>query len=144
MFLAIINDTYSEVKEEVENRKEDFQVIDMISRGYNNVREMVHTRDKLIDIQAVVKLAADDGVVTYDEIRDALRNLNFSDLEIEIFCAKYDKDGDFEFDIEELQAIGREDEDQFDNMDHLILESEKKTEEEDINQRKMTKGEFWQ
>ena len=52
MFLAIINDTYSEVKEEVEHRKEDFQVVDMISRGYNNVREMVHTRDKLIDIQA--------------------------------------------------------------------------------------------
>ena len=25
MFLAIINDTYSEVKEEVDNRKEDFQ-----------------------------------------------------------------------------------------------------------------------
>ena len=59
MFLAIINDTYSEVKEEVEHRKEDFQVVDMISRGYNNVREMVHTRDKLIDIQAskiVIKL----------------------------------------------------------------------------------------
>ena len=72
MFLAIINDTYSEVKEEVEHRKEDFQVVDMISRGYNNVREMVHTRDKLIDIQAVVKLAADDGVVTYDEIREGL------------------------------------------------------------------------
>ena len=27
MFMAILNDTYSEVKEDVENRKEDFQVI---------------------------------------------------------------------------------------------------------------------
>lgn len=26
MFMAILNDTYSEVKEEIENRKEDFQV----------------------------------------------------------------------------------------------------------------------
>ena len=26
MFMAILNDTYSEVKEDVENRKEDFQV----------------------------------------------------------------------------------------------------------------------
>ena len=142
MFLAIINDTSSEVKDEVENRKEDFQVIDLINRGYNNIREMVHTRDKLIDIQAVVKLAADDGVVTYDEVRDALRRLNFSELEIEIFCAKYDKDGDFEFDREELNAIGREADDQFANMDHLTLENEKKDEEE--QQRKMTKGEFWQ
>ena len=142
MFLAIINDTYSEVKDEVENRKEDFQVIDLINRGYNNIREMVHTRDKLIDIQAVVKLAADDGVVTYDEVRDALRRLNFSELEIEIFCAKYDKDGDFEFDREELNAIGREADAQLANMDHLTLENEKKDEEE--QQRKMTKGEFWQ
>jgi hypothetical protein len=51
MFLAIINDTYSEVKEEVDNRREEFQVGDMIMRGYNNVREMVHERNKLIDIQ---------------------------------------------------------------------------------------------
>ena len=29
MFMAILNDTYSEVKEEVENRKEDFQVRDI-------------------------------------------------------------------------------------------------------------------
>ena len=34
-----------------------------------------------------------------------MRNLNFSDMEIEIFCAKYDRDGDFEFDVEELQVI---------------------------------------
>ena len=27
MFMAILNDTYSEVKEDVENRKEDFQVV---------------------------------------------------------------------------------------------------------------------
>ena len=43
-----------------------------------------------------------------------------------------------------LQAIGREDADQFENMDHLTLESEKKEGEEEENQRKMTKGEFWQ
>ena len=30
MFMAILNDTYSEVKEDVENRKEDFQVIFII------------------------------------------------------------------------------------------------------------------
>ena len=42
-------------------------------RGYNNVREYIHERDKLLDIKATVKLAADDGVVTYDEIRENLR-----------------------------------------------------------------------
>ena len=31
--------------------------------------------------------------------------LNFSDAEIEIFCAKYDRDGDFTFDLDEINAI---------------------------------------
>ena len=80
--MAILNDTYSEVKEEVENRKEDFQMLDFLKRGYNNVREVISERDKLLDIQTTVKLAADDGVVTFDEIRENLRKLNFSDAEI--------------------------------------------------------------
>ena len=73
MFMAILNDTYSEVKVEIENRKEDFQMLDFLKRGYNNTREIVAKRDKLIDIQTTIKLAADDGVVTFDEIRESLR-----------------------------------------------------------------------
>ena len=73
MFLAIINDTYSEVKTEVEARKEDFQMGDFVMRGYNNVRGIVGERDKMIDIRSTVKLAAEDGVVTYEEIRENLR-----------------------------------------------------------------------
>ena len=34
-----------------------------------------------------------------------IHRLNFSDAEIEIFCAKYDRDGDFQFDLEEINAI---------------------------------------
>ncbi len=84
-----------------------FQVGDYVKRGYNNIREMFYTRDKLIDIKETVKLASEDGIVTYDEIRDSLRKLNFSDLEIEIFCARYDKDGDYQFNLEEINAIER-------------------------------------
>ena len=73
MFMAILNDTYSEVKVEIENRKEDFQMLDFLARGYNNVREVVGERDKLLDIQTTIKLAADDGVVTFEEIRGDLR-----------------------------------------------------------------------
>merc|ERR1719367_899803 len=65
MFMAILNDTYSEVKEEVENRQEGFQMGDFLLRGYNNVREVVSERDKMIDIQGAVKIAGEDGVVTY-------------------------------------------------------------------------------
>ena len=73
MFMAIINDTYSEVKTEVEARKEDFQMGDFVMRGYNNVRGMYGDRDKMLDIITIVKLASDDGVVTFDEIRENLR-----------------------------------------------------------------------
>ena len=48
-------------------------MLDFLKRGYNNVLEMIAERDKLIDIQTTVKLAADDGVVTFDEIRENLR-----------------------------------------------------------------------
>ena len=142
MFMAILNDTYSEVKEEVENRKEDFQVwflarkfnfwafyfghqlqmLDFLKRGYNNVREVVSERDKLLDIQTTVKLAADDGVVTFDEIRENLRKLNFSDAEIEIFCAKYDRNGDFMFTLDEINAIEEGLEDEMENDGQPITE----------------------
>ena len=48
-------------------------MMDFLARGYNNVLDKVGERDKWIDIQEVVKLAADDGVVTYEEIRENLR-----------------------------------------------------------------------
>ena len=46
---------------------------DFVARGYNNVLGMVSQRDKMLDIKSTIKLAADDGVVTYDEIRESLR-----------------------------------------------------------------------
>ena len=37
MFLAIINDTYSEVKGEMEMTKIQFEITDLFARGYNNI-----------------------------------------------------------------------------------------------------------
>ena len=37
VFLAIINDTYSEVKGEMEMTKIQFEITDLFARGYNNV-----------------------------------------------------------------------------------------------------------
>ena len=86
MFMAIINDTYSEVKEEVDTRRENFEVGDLVLRGYNNIREKVNERDKILDIKETVKLAADDGIVTYDEIRDSLRKyVHMLNMSIDFF-----------------------------------------------------------
>ena len=38
MFLAIINDTYAEVKMDVKSRKADFQIGDFFKTGVNNVK----------------------------------------------------------------------------------------------------------
>jgi hypothetical protein len=57
-----------------------------------------------------------------------------------VFCAKYDKDGDFEFALDEINAIEAGAGEQFENMDHLTLESEKP--KEVAVDKKMTKYEF--
>ena len=38
MFLAIINDTYAEVKEDVTNKPAEFSMGDFFSTGVNNVK----------------------------------------------------------------------------------------------------------
>ena len=37
MFIAIINDSYVVIKEEIQDDKEDFEVEDYLRRGYNNI-----------------------------------------------------------------------------------------------------------
>lgn len=74
MFLAIIGDTYAEVKEDVMNRPPDFQMGDFFKTGINNVKSHLGIQDRSIDVENAIKLAAeDDGFVTYDELRENLR-----------------------------------------------------------------------
>ncbi|CAG0885259.1 unnamed protein product [Darwinula stevensoni] len=107
MFLAIINDTYSEVKAEIAKQKNEFEIADYFKRGYNNLMGKLGRRDKLIDIQNALKLSDSnhDGALTFGEIRNNLRKCNFSDLEIEMFFAKYDMDGDRTLDEDEKRRM---------------------------------------
>ncbi len=93
MFLAIINDTYADVKTEVKSRKADFQMGDFFKTGVNNVKGYLGIQDRYsklqllwlhivltllycrgIDVENAIKIAAaDDGFVTYDELRENLR-----------------------------------------------------------------------
>ena len=60
-------------------------MLDFLKRGYNNAMEVVGERDKLIDIKTTVKLAAEDGIVTFDEIRQNLRQYEFLFIEFFIY-----------------------------------------------------------
>ena len=101
MFLAIINDTYSEVKAEMSLTKLQFEITDLFARGYNNVLGSVAMRDKMIDVENAIKLANEDGLVTFEEIRVELKKCDFSNAEIEMFFSKSDKDGDGTITVEE-------------------------------------------
>ncbi len=73
MFLAIINDTFTEVKAEIEARRLAYDVGDYLKRGYNNLLGQVASRDKAIDIENALKIAAEDGVITFEEVRANLK-----------------------------------------------------------------------
>lgn len=74
MFLAIINDTYSEVKAEIARRKMEFNISDYFAKGYHNVLVSLGSRDKVRDIEEALRSASmDDGRITYDEVRQNLK-----------------------------------------------------------------------
>lgn len=107
MFLAIINDTYSEVKAEIAKQKNEFEIGDYFKRGYNNFLGKLGKRDRIVDLQNALKLADSngDGKMSFTEIRKSLKANNFSDLEIEMFFAKYDKDQDKTLDSREAKMM---------------------------------------
>ncbi|XP_037094616.1 polycystin-2-like [Pollicipes pollicipes] len=122
MFLAIINDTYSEVKNEISAQKNEFEIADYFKRGYNNMMGKLGKRDKLIDIQNALKLADtnSDGIYSFDEIRKNLKKCNFSDLEIEMFFARYDLNGDRTLGDDEARLMMADLEDQKLELDREI------------------------
>ena len=73
MFLAIINDTYAEVKEELETQAVTYDIGDYFKRGYNNWLGKFGTRDKAIDIENALKLSEHDGSIEFAEVRQNLK-----------------------------------------------------------------------
>lgn len=97
MFLAIINDTYSEVKAEISMQKSEFEITDYIKRGYNKVLEKLSLKkDRIRDIQDAIQSADlnHDKQLDWEEWRLDLKMRGIPDAEIEAVFAKYDQDGD--------------------------------------------------
>merc|ERR1712051_252608 len=66
---------------------------DFFSTGVNNVKGSMGIQDRGVDVENAIKLAAaDDGFVTYDEIREHLRKARFSDVEIDLFFCLFQND----------------------------------------------------
>jgi len=97
MFLAIINDTYAEVKADLESKESEFEIGDYFKKGYDKMmNKLSFKREKIVDIQKALQTADSnqDNKLDFEEWRQELKNRGHADAEIEAVFAKYDVDGD--------------------------------------------------
>ena len=134
MFLAIINDTYGEVKAELKRAKPAFQLGDFFMVGVNNVKFAAGIQDRKLDVENALKMAAeDDGFVTYNELRENLKHSNFSDVEIDLFFNMFSEDPSMaDMLIDEDEARERElEEERLLQMEKMLEEDDSDDSEED-------------
>ncbi|XP_076365526.1 polycystin-2-like isoform X2 [Tachypleus tridentatus] len=107
MFLAIINDTYAEVKTELASEKNEFEIGEYFKKSYKNLMSKLGRRDKIVDIQNAMKQVNGDQIrrFSFDELRQTLKQQNFTDVEIEMIFSKYDLDGNRVLDETETKQM---------------------------------------
>jgi polycystin 2 len=108
MFLAIINDTYQEVKAELENKKNPFDISDFVKQGYIKMRErLTAKRDRIADIRKALSVADinADKRLDFDEWRNEMKSRGYAEEEIEAVFAKFDINGDRVLDAEEVREL---------------------------------------
>ncbi|XP_053477960.1 polycystin-2 isoform X2 [Ictalurus furcatus] len=104
MFLAIINDTYAEVKADMAQQRSEMEITDLIKKGYHKAMVKLRLRKTAVDdISDSLRQAG--GKLNFDELRQDLRGKGHSDAEIEAIFAKYDLDGDQELTEHEHQQM---------------------------------------
>ncbi|XP_006007388.1 polycystin-2 [Latimeria chalumnae] len=116
MFLAIINDTYSEVKADMAQQKTEMELADLIKKGCN--KAMVQLRLKKTTVDDITdSLRQAGGKLNFDELRADLKGKGHTDAEIEAIFAKYDQDGDQELTEREHQQMRDDLEKERDDLD---------------------------
>lgn len=109
MFMAIINDSYTQVKEEMANSQPEFMLSDYLKLNYAKVVDKLNLRrNRIMDIQEVLK---SDEVSSKDELdfntwRRLLKKKGYADMEIEALFSRYDKDFDHKLnEVEKLKLV---------------------------------------
>lgn len=128
MFLAIINDTYAEVKSNIANQKSEFEIGDYFKKGYQKMLDKLSfKREKILDIQKALKSADvnQDNKLDFEEWRANLKSRGHADAEIEAVFAKYDLDGDRILDEEEQRKMQEDLEGQKAELNEEIEEMER-------------------
>ncbi|XP_062422535.1 polycystin-2-like protein 1 isoform X1 [Pungitius pungitius] len=92
MFLAIINDTYSEVKEELSSQKDELQITDIIKQSYmKTFTKLKLKKEKISDVQKA--LQSGSGEIEFKDFRETLKEMGHSEQEISAAFSRFDHDG---------------------------------------------------
>ncbi|XP_056113041.1 polycystic kidney disease 2-like 1 protein [Rhinichthys klamathensis goyatoka] len=107
MFLAIINDTYSEVKSELASQKDEFQISDLIKQSYaKTFMKLKLKKEKISDVQKTLDSGSSD--LEFKDFRDALKEMGHADHEISAAFSKFDQDGNQTLDKQEQEIMKQE------------------------------------
>lgn len=143
MFIAIINDSYGEIKAELASQKSDIELGMYLKKGYNKVLNKMNIKqNQILDIQKAITTADTDGdnMIDYIEWRNSLRSKGYSDVEIETLFARYDLDGDRVLNQEEQLNMMKDLADQNEQLREAMeaMESmEDECEDEDDEEKKL-------
>nr|XP_043901609.1 polycystic kidney disease 2-like 1 protein [Solea senegalensis] len=104
MFLAIINDTYSEVKEELSSQKDELQITDIIKQSYmKTFMKLKLKKEKISDVQKALKSGS--GEIEFRDFRETLKEMGHADHEISAAFSQFDSDGNQVLDEAEQERM---------------------------------------
>ncbi|XP_070834158.1 polycystin-2-like protein 1 [Chaetodon trifascialis] len=107
MFLAIINDTYSEVKEELSSQKDELQITDLIKQSYmKTFTKLKLKKEKISDVQKALRSGS--GEIEFKDFRKTLKEMGHADHEISAAFSRFDRDGNQILDEDEQERMKME------------------------------------
>ncbi|KAJ8393244.1 hypothetical protein AAFF_G00063160 [Aldrovandia affinis] len=107
MFLAIINDTYSEVKEELSKEKDELQITDIIKQSYmKTFMKLKLKKERISDVQRALQSGSKE--LEFKDFRESLKEMGHADSDISAAFSRFDRDGNHILDEEEQTNMKRE------------------------------------
>ncbi|XP_078497207.1 polycystin-2-like protein 1 [Lissotriton helveticus] len=104
MFLAIINDTYSEVKEELSSQDNELQFSDILKQSYNKtLLKLKLKKERISDVQKALQNG--DKELEFEDFKNSLKELGHADHEITAAFSRFDHDGNQILDEEEQKRM---------------------------------------
>lgn len=129
MFLAILDDAYGDIKEEMENEENEFEITDFLKEKTEKMLSKMNIkRDEIIKMQnALGKVDKNnDGKMDFSEWKEELLERGYAEEEIESLFARYDTDGDRVLDEKEQLDMLKELNDQKVSLDNELMEQKER------------------